>query len=81
MEVDLPGVCGLSVVFCLRNAKTPDKASDTPASTKIAAIVILAGRRYVSPGVDRASVHANAMQRTRITGGGIFRFRDDIFWG
>ncbi len=78
MEVDFSGVCGLSVVFALRNAKKPDKASDRPISTRIVVIVIRAGRRYVNPGVECATPHANAMQRSTTTGGGILRFRDDI---
>ena len=81
MEDDFSGVCGLSVVWALRNAKTPDKASDIPASARITAIVIRAGRIKVKPGTERAKSHANAAQRTMIAGGGILRFRDDIVWG
>ncbi len=63
----------MGVVLALRNARTPDKAIEIPASTRNNVIGIRAGSRYEKPGVKRANSHANATQKSATTGGGILR--------
>ena len=78
MDVEFSGVWGLGVVLALWKAMTPDKASDTPATTRIMVAGIRAGSKKANPGVKRANAHANAAQQTAIAGGGILRSSVDI---
>ena len=68
----------MGVVLALRNAMTPDKAIEIPASTRNNVIGIRAGSRYVKPGVKRANNHANVTQKSATTGGGILSSSVDI---
>src|SRR4051812_15111614 len=70
----LSGFIGLTVVRARRNAKTPDRAIDSPMANSTPAIKPRAGMATEALGTNRATSHISPANISATIGGGIFSF-------